>query len=680
MAHLNSDAKKDGNIPAREPAAVILVIDDERAIRQSLQGFLEDCGYTVWCAENGKQGLSVLAEKSCDLILVDLRMPEMDGFELIERVKQIAPELPTVVISGTGVVRDAVSAIRKGAADYLMKPIEDLSVVQHIIERNLERVRLRRESQSHQEHLEEEVARRTEELSASNAKLRESESRYRLLAENATDVIWTMDLNGRFTYASPSVIDLLGYSPEERLQIPMGQLMTPGSREIIARRFSQELTLPVDQRSAKGTVEIQHVKKDGSLIDVELSMSWILDAQGETVGVQGITRDISARKQAAQEKQELAEQLRHAQKMESIGRLVGGIAHDINNFLIPIIGYADLMRADLASDDPQYLRLGEIEKAGGLARDLIAKLMAFSRKQVLDVQTADLVQTIQDFEKILRATLREDITVELRLPATPKYIKADVSQISQILMNLAVNAQDAMPQGGKLAIEIAEGISPADWVTLSFSDTGSGMEQELLANIFEPFFTTKEQGKGTGLGLSMVHGIVKQHGGNIEVASQIGKGTKFTIRFPRCREKEQAPPDAIAEKTVIAGRASILVVEDNELVREFVGTVLREQGYRVLEDGDAQHCLDEIGRIEEHIDLLLTDVVMGSVNGRELYQQLQESLPDLKVLYMSGYAADVIADRGVLDSRADFIPKPLTVESLTKKVREVLGQTESSAG
>ncbi|MCP4656393.1 MAG: response regulator [bacterium] len=368
--------------------------------------------------------------------------------------------------------------------------------------------------------------------------------------------------------------------------------------------------------------------------------------------------------------------------MESIGRLAGSVAHDFNNLLFPILGYAEMLLLEIPADDRRHVKVAEIRKAAERARELTRQLLAFSRKQVLEMKTVNLCRVVSEFERILRRTIREDVELRTCL-ASRGNIKADASQIEQVLMNLAVNAQDAMPNGGKLMIETADVIldetytknhpdaRPGPHVMLAVSDTGVGMDGEILKMVFEPFFTTKT-GKGTGLGLSTVHGIIKQHDGSMSVDSKSDHGTTFKINFPRVDAAVESASPPAPRTRVPCGDETVLVVEDDEAVRRLVCTILEKHGYRTLAAGDPDECL---GRMEQHegpVQMLLTDVVLPQKNGRELYLQLKRFLPRLKVLYLSGYAGEVISHHGVLEESVDFISKPVSVQDLIGKVREVL--------
>ncbi len=379
----------------------------------------------------------------------------------------------------------------------------------------------------------------------------------------------------------------------------------------------------------------------------------------------------------------LEAQLRQAQKVEAIGRLAGGVAHDLNNMLCPILSYAEMLTEDLREGDERREQAVEIVNAGFRARDLVRQLLAFSRKQVIRLNPADINQVIKGIEKLLMRTIPEDIRFEKRLSKDLPLVLADIGQIEQILLNLSVNSADAMPDGGLLTIETGlsdlneeyakmhPDVVPGQYVTLSVNDTGLGMDDETLAHIFEPFFTTKGE-KGTGLGLATVYGIVKQHNGNIWVYSEPDMGTTFKIYLPVTTKVTGAKENVRPEKSSRKGMENILLVEDNEPVRNLGRTILKRQGYNVLEAGNGEDALEILAAHGGVIDLLLTDVVMPGMNGQELYQMAVQRHQHLRVLYMSGYTDDIIAHRGVLKKGIQLIQKPFSVDGLAAKVREVL--------
>ena len=415
------------------------------------------------------------------------------------------------------------------------------------------------------------------------------------------------------------------------------------------------------------------LRKDGTHINIEVSAKDCL-YEGAPARLAAV-RDITERKT-------LEEQLRQSQKMEAVGQLAGGVAHDFNNLLTAITGYSDLAIRRLKAEDPLRHHIEEIKKAGERAAALTRQLLAFSRKQVLQPKVFNINAVVSEMEKMLRRLIGEDMEFRTALASDLGSIKADPGQIEQVLLNLCVNARDAMPGGGKLTIETSNvyldeeyasrhvGVGSGDYVMLAVSDTGCGMNDETLAHIFEPFFTTKEMGKGTGLGLSTVYGIVQQSGGNVWVYSEVGRGTTFKVYLPRVGEAAEECAAASETSALPAGAEKILLVEDDEMVRLVAREIISSGGYTVLEaDGLSEalrHCAENAD-----IALLLTDVVMPQLNGKELAERLSALLPGMRVLFMSGYTETVVHD-GVLDRGLNFIQKPFTPYSLLRKLREVL--------
>jgi len=521
------------------------------------------------------------------------------------------------------------------------------------------------------------ITRDISELKIAEMSLRAAEERFRLAFHTSPDSI---NLNrvsdGMFIDINQGFTDLTGYTYEDvigKTSLEINIWKEPGER--------QRLIDGLMKTGFVKNLESQFVRKNGE-VGVGLMSARTLKIDGENV-ILSVTRDITERKQAYAATKKLENQLIQAQKLEAIGRLAGGIAHDLNNLLSPILGYSELLFFDTSANDPRKETLEQIIKACKGARDLVRQLLAFSRKQTLEYKSMDVNETLAEFEKLLRRMIREDIEIVVARSTPVRPIMADIGQIEQVIMNLAVNAADAMPAGGKLTIETAQteldeeyaktrsGVKPGDYVMLAVSDTGCGMDEETRLHIFEPFFTTKGD-QGTGLGLATVYGIVKQHGGNIWVYSEPGKGTTFKIYLP-VSENEPHENKIIPKQSLdLMGSETILLVEDSEQVRDIVCSILERHGYRVLTAANGIEALGSLGLPKESVDLLLTDVVMPDMNGKELYALLVQEFPTLKVIYMSGYTDNVIVHHGVLDKGVQFIQKPFTTHSLISKVREVI--------
>jgi len=508
--------------------------------------------------------------------------------------------------------------------------------------------------------------------------LRESEERYRTLFEGSKDAVYITGQEGKFIGVNPAFLELFGYSKEElNLLSAQDTYINPLDRY----RFRQE----IEQKGFVRDYEVKLRKKDGTEIDCLLTSSIRRDNDGSIMGYQGIIRDITAHKRSEQEMAALQEQFRQSQKMEAVGRLGGGIAHDFNNLLTIIKGYSQLSLLDLKENDPLWGNIQEIQKATQRATDLTRQLLAFSRRQILDLKVLDLNTLLKDLDKMLRRIIGEDIELTTLLTENLGRAKIDPGQFEQMILNLAVNARDAMPSGGKLTIETANvvldgeyarthvSVTPGPYVRLSVSDTGVGIPLKVKEKVFEPFFTTKEKGKGTGLGLSTTYGIVKQSGGNIWVYSEPAHGTTFKIYLPRVEEDLDTLHGRDETDFLPKGSETVLLVEDEPPVRDLALRLLNQQGYKVLEAGNGEEALRVVQEhIGEKIHLLLTDVVMPQMGGKELADQLKLLRPDVKVLYTSGYTDDAIVHHGVLEPGTHFLQKPFSPVALAQKVREVL--------
>jgi PAS domain S-box-containing protein len=637
--------------------------------------------------------------------------------------------------------------------------------------------------------------------------LRRSEERYRLLAENISDVIELYDLGMNAVYVSPSVQQLRGYAPDEVTARPMMDQLAPGSRDLVVRVFREEMemarsgrgdparsrtveleilckdgttawtesrltavrdsggsltgivavsrditerrrveetlrdtsqtlrtiidasvlaivamdrdgratmwnnaatrlfgwsaqevlgrpfpTIPEDRRAEfeEGRVrtragedvvyETQRRRKDGSLVDVLMSSAPIFDLQGELAGNVAIIVDITERKQ-------LEEQLRHAAKMEGIGRLAGGIAHDFNNLLTVIGGRSYILLSQLPAGHAMRRDLLLIQQTGDRAATLTRQLLAFSRKQMLAPLVIDLNEIVSGMRTLLERVLGEDVAVIMDLDPLLGHVTADPGQLEQVILNMAVNARDAMPEGGQLALETRHvdvdptyarqkmDMAPGPYEVLSICDTGVGMDAATVGRIFEPFFTTKAVGKGTGLGLATAYGIVKQSGGHIMVSSEQGSGTTFRIYLPRTETSESAPV-AVEEAAARRGTEVVLLAEDDANLRALTRDILASEGYAVLESQDVEDAIRIAERQDGTIHLLVTDVVMPHMSGRALADAVKRFRPDVKVLYMSGYTDDAIVHHGVLDPGIALLQKPFTPDALARKVREVLDRPQ----
>jgi two-component system, cell cycle sensor histidine kinase and response regulator CckA len=522
---------------------------------------------------------------------------------------------------------------------------------------------------------------------AAEAALAESEARFRALVETTSDWVWETDANGRFTYCSPLCETIYGYRPDELVGQPLFDLLM--HPEEIAEGWAL-FNQCVEAGQGFHNIERRSLTKDNRVIHIEFSGMPVVTEDGQVTGFRGIDRDITQRKKIETERRELEAQYRQSQKLEALGTLAGGIAHDLNNVLTPIMGGAQLSLLKLDPNHPIYDNLKTIEAGVQRAADLIHQILAFSRKQVMTTHPLNLTNLIKDFAVMLRRLIREDIHLTFALDDGLGIIEADKNQMEQILINLVVNAMDAVAEGGQIIIQTANQVIskhktlhtdrrlfPGPYVVLSVSDNGSGMEPATIGRIFDPFFTTKENGRGTGLGLSTVYGIVKQHGGEIRVESAPGKGTRFDIFFRRT-ENRVATGESNESQTVSGGRETILLVEDNADVREVARTSLKHYGYRVIEAANGTEAIQVFKELEGRIDLLFTDVVMPAMGGQTLAESLRIQKPGLPVLFMSGHPFNVNTKKLAALEGNDFIQKPFKPLDLAQKIRRMLDGANGS--
>lgn len=517
----------------------------------------------------------------------------------------------------------------------------------------------------------------TERKQASEA-LRLSEAGFRSVIENAPYGIYRASMEGRLLRVNPALQKMLGYeSPDELLRIsPAADLCRdPLEHQRLIELFASHKRFQ--------DVEVEWKRKDGTFMKARCS-GWPVAPEGnEAACFEIFAEDVT-------EKRLLERQLQVAQKIEAVGRLSGGIAHDFNNLLGVIIGYSQVLIKKLGVGSPLFEHAEEIEKAGQRAASLTKQLLAFSRQQVLAPAVLNLNALITDMGKMLHRLIGEDVELVMKLSADIGQVKADQGQVEQVIMNLVINARDALPQGGNLVVETTHatldenftrqhhGSKAGRYVMISVADSGTGMTPETLAHMFEPFFTTKDRGKGTGLGLATVYGVVKQSGGYILVESELGKGSCFKVYLPEIDEPVSAPVAAARLNDSFRGTETVLLVEDAEALRKLAFTLLDQNGYHVLAAGSGLEALKMMEGRQDRIDLLLTDVIMPGINGRALAEQLAPLQSGLKVLFMSGYTDSAIADHGVLAEGTNLLHKPFSEEALIQKVREVLDADKSN--
>jgi two-component system cell cycle sensor histidine kinase/response regulator CckA len=514
--------------------------------------------------------------------------------------------------------------------------------------------------------------------------LRESEERYRLLAENISDVLWIRDMNLRFTYISPSIEKMTGYTVEEAMALSMEKSYTPGSTAKALEALKVELTLEREGQSDPSrvrTLEMEGYHKNGSIMWTEARMTFLRDADGRVSGILGVSRDITERKEAEKVRARLENQLLQARKMEAIGTLAGGIAHDFNNILMGIQGRASLMLMDMNPSHPHFEHVKGIEEYVKSAADWTKQLLGFARSGKYEVEPTDLNELIERSSRLFSRTKKE-IRIHTKFRDGLWSVEVDRGQIEQVLLNLYVNAWQSMPAGGDLYLQTENvvldegyakphGVRQGRYVKVSVADSGTGMDQATTLRIFDPFFTTRGMGRGTGLGLASAYGIVKNHDGIITVSSERGQGSTFNIYLPASDKEvagEQGPPEDL-----VRGTGTILLVDDEEMIHEVTKTILERLGYEVLTARSGKETIDIYRKAGDRIEMVILDMIMPDMGGGETFDRLKEIDPGVKVLLSSGYSingqAQEILNRGCLG----FIQKPFGYGDISRKLREILG-------
>ena len=507
--------------------------------------------------------------------------------------------------------------------------------------------------------------------------MRRAQDRYRLIVDTAPEMIIRTDIAGIVVSANAATIEQSGRTDVQMMGRPLSDFIFVEDRDLALGQLGAAAS------GSSGQFELRYVNADGSFFWVSCTCNPIRE-DDQLTGLLLVARDISAAKRNESTLRETEDKLRQSQKMEAIGRLAGGVAHDFNNLLTVIGLHSEMALAEMSATDPQRESLEKIREAGAVAANLTKQLLAFSRKQLLQPQVVDLNSIVAAMEKLLQRLIGVDITIRTRLASDLRQLSADPGQLEQIVMNLCVNARDAMPNGGVLTIETTNvtldgsntpslaALAPGAYVRLAVSDTGIGMSRDTLARVFEPFFTTKRVGEGTGLGLATVYGIVSQSGGTAEVSSTEGKGTQFTLYFPALASGVSLQTAGELSERERSGSATILMVDDGEALRQVAHRTLSKAGYHVLQADGGLTALRLESEYPGNIDLLLTDVIMPQMTGPETARRIREQRPDIRILYMSGYAEDSAIHPAHLDAKTAFLQKPFTAEQLLKAVHQIL--------
>lgn len=655
------------NHPESGTGPRILHVEDDPADRELIREALAAEGITTNLVQvdTSEEFLEALAHDSVALILSDFALPHFDGFAALQLAQETKPYLPFIFVSGTLGEEAAIESLRRGATDYVLK--QRLSRLGPAVRRALEEVAVRRKR-----------------LEAAEASANRQQF-VKAMLESLDAGIVACDAEGVLTLFNQAARKILGNAeaaiPPEKWAGYYNVYHPDG------KRLLEKEALPL-YRALCGErvrdVEVLIRRTDGQARSVLVSGQPILDAHGQSLGAVVALHDITDRKV-------LEEQLRQSQKLEAVGSLAGGVAHDFNNLLTVIGGYSQMLMQQMGPSDPNYGSLEEIARASDRAAALTRQLLAFSRKQILEPKILNLNAIVLDMEKMLQRLLPANIEMVAALNEDIGQIKADPGQIEQVLLNLVVNARDAMPEGGRLVVKTGNtdldetycrshtDVSAGPYVVLTVSDTGSGMSAETQTRVFEPFFTTKEVGKGTGLGLSTVLGIVQQSGGTVGIYSEVGSGTTFRVYLPRIASTLEAERRQTVAPVHAQGTETILIVEDDARVRKLARLVLESAGYTVLPATDGQDALGILEKRPGRVHLVLTDIVMPGMSGPELLSRIREDHPGCKGLYMSGYSDKALASGQFPQSEAPLIQKPFPPGILAQRVREVLDAPSNTA-
>jgi len=637
----------------------ILIADHEPRMCDSLRVLLKNHGYDVQTAFNGKEAIECLARDDFDVVLLDIAMPDIIGRQIMDYINSQSRETLVIAMTAYASVDSAIECLRRGAYDYLRKPFDFWQLLE-AVENALDERRLRRQ---HEQVM---------------ANLKLTQRRFRFLVNVSPDIIYTLNHEGEFTFVNAAVESLLGYKSNQLIAKHYSSIVFEEDTEKAERHFNERRT---GERATEGMELRLKCSQNGGgpkILTVELNAMGIYDRpvdqkDKEFVGSYGVARDVTGRKR-------LQLQLYQAQKMESIGTLAGGVAHDFNNLLMGIQGNVSLMLLDIDTTHPHHERLKNIEKQVQSGAKLTSHLIGYARQGRYEVKPIDLNRLVEDTSETFGRT-RKEITIVRELAVNLLAIEADAGQIEQVLLNLFVNASDAMPGGGGLILKTLNVThkdikgrvyepKPGNYVRLTVTDTGRGIDKETMGRIFEPFFTTKEMGRGTGLGLASTYGIIKGHGGYIDVESKEGHGTTFSIYLPVSEKRVEKAVKNPGE--VMKGTGTVLLVDDEDNILKVGRELLEAMGYRVLTARDGKEAIDLYSKNRDGIDVVLLDIVLPDMSGGEAYDRIKEVNCDVKVLLSSRHRMDRQATEILNRGCEGFIQKPFSIYELSRKIREII--------
>ncbi|MCK5096508.1 MAG: response regulator [Desulfobacteraceae bacterium] len=652
---------------------VILTIDDEAYIRQSIKSYLEDFDFTIFEAENGEKGLEIFNSNKIDLILLDLRMPKMNGLQVLKAIKKKSPDTPLIVASGTGNISAVVEALHLGAWDYILKPIEDMNVLYHAITKCLTESQLKKENKIYQERLEELVEERTKELE-------NSKKRYKAIFEHTGTAAVILEPDYTISMANSQFCELAGLKKNEIEWTKKWHDFIVDEHKGIINKFTEQNKQTTVSKPEQH--EIIFINTNGEEKYTYVTLARLPEVDKITASL----LDITDKKEAERRWHHLEKQLRNAQKMEAIGTLAGGIAHDLNNILSPVLGYSEMTMMDVDPDSKVYKHSEKIQKAALRAADLVSQILLFNRSNEQEKRPIKIHPVAKEVIKLLKGSIPSTIKIVDEIDRKCGAVEADPTQIHQVIMNLCTNAFHAMETtGGELILSLKEislsqesllehpNLTLNQYIALKISDTGCGMDAQTQERIFDPYFTTKGEGKGTGLGLATVYSIVNSYNGAISVKSSLNQGTTFTILLPIDKSKTRKEIFSSKSKIVKDTKGGkILFVDDNKDIVDMCKQGLEALNYKVMNFSSSTDALNYYKEQHHDLDLVVTDQTMPGKTGIELAKEMREINPTIPIILCSGYAEAVNQEEINMAGIRQFIKKPLSIDELSNAIQNIL--------
>ncbi len=662
----------------KENQIKLLTIDDDPGLRRAIRIYFEDQGYEVFESEDGASGLESFDQNHPDVVLIDLRMPGISGLELTTMLNKKAPYIPLVIVSGAGNVDEVIETMRKGAWDYVTKPIGDMDILNHVVSKVLERADLIKENQKYQDILEDLVKDRTKELAQVTQK-------YKEIFNTTSEAIIIHDVQtGEILDVNQTMLDMFGYSYEMALALSILDLSS-GEVENTQKKALAQIKKAVTQGTQAFEWNCKRQSGEFFWAEVTLKKTDILGRNR----VIAVVRDITSRKLVEKENILLERQLKQTQKMEAVGLLAGGIAHDFNNILSVIFGHVDLIIDKFSKEGDTYFSLNHIQNAANRAKELVSQILAFSRKTDEEYFSVNPEIIVSEALKLIRSTIPATIQIKKQINKNCGQIMANPVQIHQIVMNLCTNAYHAMREkGGDLNVKLEPFLivnqgkmfdhlatKQKEFLKLTITDTGTGIEKDVIDKIFDPYFTTKIVGEGTGLGLSVVHGIIKHMGGEIFVKSRIGEGTKFEVYIPQLLNAQiQDEKKSLTQDNDTGGTERILLLDDDVDIAEIGSKILSRYGYKVTTFSDGNKAFSKFNESPDDYDLVITDMTMPGMTGEQFARKCIQVKPQIPIILCTGFSDLIDEEKAYQVGIRKFIMKPFLKSDFIKSVRDVLDE------